>query len=68
MWQFYLDMKEYATALAYCRNPIQRDQVYLVQVIAYPDGLLQLCNVVRSSCSFLDTERLHICLFHSMLY
>ncbi|CAL9055510.1 unnamed protein product [Musa banksii] len=34
MWQFYLDMKEYATALAYCRNPIQRDQVYLVQADA----------------------------------
>ncbi|MQL89401.1 hypothetical protein Taro_021975 [Colocasia esculenta] len=31
MWQVYLDMKEYATALANCRNPFQRDQVYLVQ-------------------------------------
>uniref|UniRef100_A0A1D1YN30 Vacuolar protein sorting-associated protein 18 n=1 Tax=Anthurium amnicola TaxID=1678845 RepID=A0A1D1YN30_9ARAE len=31
MWQVYLDMKEYATALASCRNSIQRDQVYLVQ-------------------------------------
>uniref|UniRef100_A0A0E0LRW0 RING-type domain-containing protein n=1 Tax=Oryza punctata TaxID=4537 RepID=A0A0E0LRW0_ORYPU len=31
MWQVYLDMKEYATALSYCRNSFQRDQVYLVQ-------------------------------------
>lgn len=33
MWQVYLEMKEYATALAYCRTPMQRDQVYLAQVI-----------------------------------
>jgi len=33
MWQVYLDMKEYAAALAHCRNPFQRDQVYLVQVM-----------------------------------
>lgn len=32
MWQVYLDMKEYAAALAHCRDPVQRDQVYLVQV------------------------------------
>uniref|UniRef100_A0A0D9X4Z4 Uncharacterized protein n=1 Tax=Leersia perrieri TaxID=77586 RepID=A0A0D9X4Z4_9ORYZ len=31
MWQVFLDMKEYATALSHCRNPFQRDQVYLVQ-------------------------------------
>uniref|UniRef100_A0A0E0EIL9 Pep3/Vps18 beta-propeller domain-containing protein n=1 Tax=Oryza meridionalis TaxID=40149 RepID=A0A0E0EIL9_9ORYZ len=31
MWQVYLDMKEYATALSHCRNSFQRDQVYLVQ-------------------------------------
>ncbi|KAF8369980.1 hypothetical protein HHK36_031993 [Tetracentron sinense] len=35
MWQVYLDMKEYAAALAHCRDPFQRDQVYLVQVMAY---------------------------------
>jgi hypothetical protein len=32
MWKVYLDMKEYAAALANCRDPFQRDQVYLVQV------------------------------------
>ncbi|EES13443.1 vacuolar protein sorting-associated protein 18 homolog [Sorghum bicolor] len=31
MWQVYLDMNHYAAALAHCRNPYQRDQVYLVQ-------------------------------------
>lgn len=31
MWQIYLGMKDYATALAHCRTPLQRDQVYLVQ-------------------------------------
>ncbi|KAH7576857.1 hypothetical protein JRO89_XS01G0163500 [Xanthoceras sorbifolium] len=31
MWKVYLDMKEYAAALANCRDPLQRDQVYLVQ-------------------------------------
>ncbi|XP_019055611.1 PREDICTED: vacuolar protein sorting-associated protein 18 homolog isoform X1 [Nelumbo nucifera] len=31
MWQVYLDMKEFASALAHCRDPLQRDQVYLVQ-------------------------------------
>ncbi|KAI9075328.1 hypothetical protein K1719_042733 [Acacia pycnantha] len=34
MWKVYLDMKEYATALANCRDPLQRDQVYLVQAEA----------------------------------
>ncbi|XP_077238877.1 zinc ion binding protein isoform X2 [Tasmannia lanceolata] len=34
MWQVYLDMKEYAAALAHCRYPFQRDQVYLVQAEA----------------------------------
>ncbi|XP_024020984.1 vacuolar protein sorting-associated protein 18 homolog [Morus notabilis] len=31
MWKVYLDMKEYAAALANCRDPLQRDQVYLLQ-------------------------------------
>ncbi|KAG0503649.1 hypothetical protein HPP92_003721 [Vanilla planifolia] len=31
MWKVYLDMKEYATALAYCRSQLERDQVYLMQ-------------------------------------
>ncbi|XP_010533738.1 PREDICTED: vacuolar protein sorting-associated protein 18 homolog isoform X2 [Tarenaya hassleriana] len=31
MWKVYLDMKDYAAALANCRDPLQRDQVYLVQ-------------------------------------
>lgn len=34
MWKVYLDMKEYAAALANCRDPLQRDQVYLMQVIS----------------------------------
>ncbi|XP_011045511.1 PREDICTED: vacuolar protein sorting-associated protein 18 homolog [Populus euphratica] len=34
MWKVYLDMKEYAAALANCRDPLQRDQVYLVQADA----------------------------------
>ncbi|KAF5180254.1 Vacuolar sorting protein [Thalictrum thalictroides] len=34
MWQVYLDMKEYHTALVHCRDPFQRDQVYLVQADA----------------------------------
>ncbi|KAH0984238.1 hypothetical protein GBA52_011415 [Prunus armeniaca] len=34
MWKVYLDMKEYAAALANCRDPLQRDQVYLVQAEA----------------------------------
>ncbi|KAJ8763821.1 hypothetical protein K2173_003603 [Erythroxylum novogranatense] len=32
MWKVYLDLKEFAAALANCRDPLQRDQVYLVQV------------------------------------
>lgn len=35
MWQVYLEMKEYVTALANCRNPLQRDQVYLLQVSVF---------------------------------
>lgn len=31
MWKVYLDLKEYAVALANCRDALQRDQVYLVQ-------------------------------------
>ncbi|PKU85899.1 vacuolar sorting protein 18 isoform X1 [Dendrobium catenatum] len=31
MWKVYLDTKEYAAALASCRSPLQRDQVYLMQ-------------------------------------
>lgn len=34
MWKVYLDLKEYAAALANCRDALQRDQVYLVQVAA----------------------------------
>lgn len=34
MWKVYLDMNEYAAALANCRDPFQRDQVYLVQAEA----------------------------------
>ncbi|KAF2283167.1 hypothetical protein GH714_043497 [Hevea brasiliensis] len=32
MWKVYLDMKEYAAALANCREPLQRDHIYLLQV------------------------------------
>ncbi|XP_050248178.1 vacuolar sorting protein 18 [Quercus robur] len=34
MWKVYLDMNEFAGALANCRDPLQRDQVYLVQAEA----------------------------------
>ncbi|GFY99076.1 zinc ion binding protein [Actinidia rufa] len=34
MWKVYLDLKEYAAALANCRDPLQRDQVYLAQAEA----------------------------------
>ncbi|CAN4101721.1 unnamed protein product [Withania somnifera] len=34
MWKVYLDLKEYAAALASCRDALQRDQVYLVQAEA----------------------------------
>lgn len=34
MWKVYLDMKEYAAALSNCRDPLQRDQVYLMQAEA----------------------------------
>ncbi|XVF01906.1 hypothetical protein REPUB_Repub04eG0129400 [Reevesia pubescens] len=34
MWKVYLDMKEYAAALANSCDPLQRDHVYLVQVLA----------------------------------
>ncbi|TYH86099.1 hypothetical protein ES332_D01G018600v1 [Gossypium tomentosum] len=34
MWRVYLDMKEYAAALANSRDLLQRDQVYLVQAEA----------------------------------
>ncbi|KAL4272066.1 hypothetical protein GQ457_13G006460 [Hibiscus cannabinus] len=34
MWKVYLDMKDYAAALANSRDPLQRDQVYLVQAEA----------------------------------
>ncbi|KAK8622377.1 hypothetical protein V6N13_117296 [Hibiscus sabdariffa] len=31
MWKVYLDMKDYTAALANSRDPLQRDQIYLVQ-------------------------------------
>ncbi|KAL6493527.1 Vacuolar protein sorting-associated protein 18 like protein [Orobanche gracilis] len=31
MWKVYLELKDYAAALANCRDSLQRDQVYLVQ-------------------------------------
>lgn len=34
MWKVYLDLMEYAEALANCRNALQRDQVYLGQAEA----------------------------------
>ncbi|CAL5417903.1 unnamed protein product [Camellia sinensis] len=34
MWKVYLDLKEYAAALANCWDPFQRDQVYLAQAEA----------------------------------
>ncbi|MBA0733388.1 hypothetical protein Gogos_017411 [Gossypium gossypioides] len=43
MWKVYLDMKEYAAALANSRDPLQRDQVYLVQVLS---SLHLVCQVM----------------------
>ncbi|KAK4784040.1 hypothetical protein SAY86_018408 [Trapa natans] len=34
MWKVYLDMKDYASALVNCGDPLQRDQVYLDQAEA----------------------------------
>lgn len=34
MWKVYLQMKDYTAALASCHDPLQRDQVYLVQAEA----------------------------------
>ncbi|CAN6443641.1 unnamed protein product [Victoria cruziana] len=34
MWQVFLDMKDYVAALQHCKNPYQRDQVFLVQAEA----------------------------------
>jgi hypothetical protein len=34
MWKVYLNSKDYTSALANCRNPLQRDQVYLEQAEA----------------------------------
>lgn len=42
MWKVYLDLKEYAAALANCRDALQRDQVYLVQVRRYLFGISSL--------------------------
>jgi len=57
MWQVYLDMNHYAAALAHCRNPYQRDQVYLVQVLfIYLDAAPNtptLCSLHKNpTCSF----------------
>jgi hypothetical protein len=55
MWQVYLDMNHYAAALSHCRNPFQRDQVYLVQVlIIYLDAAITFCSLHKTSiCYFL---------------
>jgi hypothetical protein len=34
MWKVYLNLKQFTEALAYCRDPLQRDQVYLEQAEA----------------------------------
>lgn len=34
MWKVYLNLKDYVAALASCRDPFQRDQVYLEQVMS----------------------------------
>ena len=50
MWQVYLDMNHYAAALSHCRNPFQRDQVYLVQVlIIYLDTAITFSSLHKTS-------------------
>ncbi|KAH9744303.1 vacuolar sorting protein 18 [Citrus sinensis] len=39
MWKVYLDMKEYAAALANCRDPLQRDQCISLKLM---EGVLQI--------------------------
>jgi len=50
MWQVYLDMNHYAAALSHCRNPFQRDRVYLVQVlIIYLDTAITFSSLHKTS-------------------
>lgn len=46
MWKVYLDIKDYAAALVNCRDQLQRDQVYLVQVT--PHILVVIYVIVTS--------------------
>lgn len=54
MWKVYLDMNEYAGALSNCRDPLQRDQVYLVQVrlIDFIAVELLVVLIICLFCSF----------------
>lgn len=47
MWQVYLGIKDYATALENCRNDLQKDRVYVSQVTVFP---------VLSHCLFVLQE------------
>ena len=55
MWKVYLDLKVFAAALANCRDPLQRDQVYLVQVIVY------LCHLSLVNRKYFSCHSCHIC-------
>jgi len=66
MWQVYLDMNHYAAALSHCRNPFQRDQVYLVQVlIIYLDAAITFCNLHKTSICYLLLLYLPFCMLIS---
>lgn len=51
MWKVYLDMKEYAAALSNCRDPLQRDQVYLMQV-AFITNKVMAVLISNFNCFF----------------
>lgn len=55
MWKVYLDMKEYTAALANCRDSLQRDQVYLAQVLgSWLVGIVKVIYLLFFNSSFLQ--------------
>ncbi|KAK1371179.1 hypothetical protein POM88_037271 [Heracleum sosnowskyi] len=60
MWKVYLDLKVYAQALANCRDPFQRDQVYLEQAeVAFSakDFVRAASFYAKVSCSLCKIEK-----------
>lgn len=66
MWKVYLDLKVYAAALANCRDPLQRDQVYLVQVIL--DVIFKLIGIGFHVIGVISTNPFIIVLLLSPAY